>query len=62
LFNDQCHNQVKNDDQQFWKKKFHVANGKAQHALMMGPCFFFGGRGVGWGELLLLLFPWLILA
>jgi len=41
----------------FEKKNF------MQHALMMGPCFFFwGGGGVGWGELLLLVFPWSIFA
>jgi len=38
--------QVKNGDRQFWKKRFHAANGKAQHALVVGPCFFFWG--VGW--------------
>jgi hypothetical protein len=31
----------KNDDEQFWKEKFHATNGKAQHALMMGLIFFF---------------------
>jgi hypothetical protein len=38
---------VKNDDEQFWKEKFHAANGKAQHALMNGLVFFFmsGGKG-----------------
>jgi hypothetical protein len=25
--------QAKNGDEQFWKQKFHAANGKAQHAL-----------------------------
>jgi hypothetical protein len=25
--------QAKNGDKQFWKSKFHAANGKAQHAL-----------------------------
>ncbi len=38
-----------NGDEQFWKEKFHVANGKAQHAPMNGPVFFLsegvGGRG-----------------
>jgi hypothetical protein len=29
-----------NGDKQFWKEKFHAANGKAQHALMNGPVFF----------------------
>ncbi len=29
--------QAKNGDKQFWKSKFHVANEKAQHALMRGP-------------------------
>jgi hypothetical protein len=40
--------QVKNGDQQFWKKRFHATNGKVQHALMMGPCFFFWGSGVSY--------------
>ncbi len=30
-----------NGDKQFCKEKFHAANGKAQHALMNGPIFFF---------------------
>ncbi len=30
--------QVKNGDKQFWKKKFHAANGKSQHfALAISP-------------------------
>jgi hypothetical protein len=29
--------QAENGEEQFWKVKFHAANGKAQHALMMGP-------------------------
>jgi hypothetical protein len=28
-------------DEQFWKEKFHAANGKAQRALVNGPVFFF---------------------
>ncbi len=36
--------QAKNGDELFWKERFHAANGKAQHALMMGPGFFFLGR------------------
>jgi hypothetical protein len=39
--------QAENGDEQFWKEKFHAANGKAQHALMMGPDFFFLS---GWVE------------
>jgi hypothetical protein len=35
--------QAQNDDEQFWKEKFHATNGKAQHALMMGLGFFFLG-------------------
>jgi hypothetical protein len=31
--------QVKNRDEQFWKEKFHAANGKAQHALINCPMF-----------------------
>jgi hypothetical protein len=42
---------VKNDNEQFWKEKFHAAaNEKAQHALLFGPVFFFmtgGGGGEG---------------
>jgi hypothetical protein len=30
-----------NGDEQFCKEKFHAANGKAQHALMNSPDFFF---------------------
>jgi len=30
-----------NGDKQFCKEKFHAANGKAQHALVNGPIFFF---------------------
>jgi hypothetical protein len=37
--------QAKNADEQFWKERFHAANGKAQHALIMGPGFFFLGGG-----------------
>jgi hypothetical protein len=38
--------QAKNGDKQFWKEKFHIANGKAQHALMKGPVFsFLRGQG-----------------
>jgi hypothetical protein len=40
---------AKNGDEEFWKEKFHVANGKAQHALMKGPVFSFlraRGRGI----------------
>jgi hypothetical protein len=41
--------QAKNGDKQFWKLKFlHAANEKAQHALMRGPVFFFGGGEEGW--------------
>jgi len=37
---------TKNGDKQFWKERFDAANGKAQHALMMGPgIFFWGGDG-----------------
>jgi hypothetical protein len=37
---------AKNGDKQFWKEKFHAANGNAQHALMNGSVFFFlGGQG-----------------
>jgi len=28
-----------NGDKQFWKEKFHAANGKAQHAITNGPVF-----------------------
>jgi hypothetical protein len=35
--------QAKNGNEQFWKKKFHVVNGKAQHALMMTQFFPFRG-------------------
>jgi hypothetical protein len=43
---------VHNGDKQFWKEKFHAANGKAQHALMNGAVQFFsqifeGGEGRG---------------
>jgi hypothetical protein len=31
---------TENGDEQFWKEKVHAANGKAWHALMMGPDFF----------------------
>jgi len=34
---------IKIGDRQFWKEKFHATNGKAHHALMMGPVFPFGG-------------------
>jgi hypothetical protein len=34
---------VKIGVKQFWKERFNVANGKAQHALMIGPTFFFSG-------------------
>ncbi len=33
--------QVKNGDEQFWKQKFHAANGNAQHALMNDPVVSF---------------------
>jgi hypothetical protein len=33
--------QAKNGDKQFWKQKFHAANGKAQHALKVPWSFFF---------------------
>ncbi len=36
--------QAKNGDEQFWKGKFHAANGKAQHALI----FFL--LSLGWGH------------
>jgi hypothetical protein len=32
---------VKNGDQQFWKEKFHAANGKAQHVLTNDQFFSF---------------------
>jgi len=35
--------QAKNDDEQFWKEKFHTANGNAQHA--HGAVFSFCGWG-----------------
>ncbi len=36
--------QAKIGNEQFWKKKFHVVNGKAQHALTMAQFFpFMGG-------------------
>ncbi len=42
--------QAKNGDEQFWKQKFHAANGKAQHAPSSAVLYFllsfgFGGRG-----------------
>jgi hypothetical protein len=38
--------EAENGDEEFWKKKFHAANGKAQHALMKGPVFsFLKGQG-----------------
>ncbi len=46
--------QAKNGDEQSWKQKFHVANGKAQHALMNSPVFFFLRRQ---GERGFLFFP-----
>jgi hypothetical protein len=36
--------QAKNGDKQFWKLEFHMANQKAQHALMRGPVLFFRGE------------------
>jgi hypothetical protein len=39
--------QVKNGDEQYWKKKFHAANGKAQHALMNCTVFFLFEEWVG---------------
>jgi len=33
--------QAKNGDKQFWKEKFHAANGKVQHALNALIFFFF---------------------
>jgi hypothetical protein len=44
--------QAKNDDQQYWKEKFHTANGKAQHA--HGPYLFL--LGVRWGGELFFVF------
>jgi hypothetical protein len=44
--------QAKNDDQQFWKGKFHATNEKAQHALKV-PFFkfyFFFIFFFGWGR------------
>jgi hypothetical protein len=41
--------QAQNGDKQFWKEKFHVANWKAQHIVMMGLIFSF--LGCEWGEL-----------
>jgi len=38
---------AKTGDEQFWKEKFHAANGKAQHAIMNDPVFFFLKRGGG---------------
>jgi hypothetical protein len=32
---------AKNGGEQFWKEKFHAANGKAQHAFIMGLIYFF---------------------
>jgi hypothetical protein len=43
-----------NGDKQFCKEKFHAANGKAQHALMHGPIFFFLR---GQGEMDFFFFP-----
>jgi len=40
---------VENGDNQFWERKFHATNGKAQPALKV-PVFFFSfgpGRGAG---------------
>jgi hypothetical protein len=39
--------QAKNGDEQFWKRKFHAANGKAQHALIFFPFKFCGEGGSG---------------
>jgi len=39
--------QAKNDDEQFWKQKFHAVNGKAQHALMNDPVFSYSKEGGG---------------
>jgi hypothetical protein len=42
--------QAKNGDQQFWKKKFHAGDEKAQHALMNDPVsfsFLLKGPGTG---------------
>ncbi len=38
--------QAKNGDLQFWKQKFHAANGNAQHALMNDPVFSFLRGGI----------------
>jgi hypothetical protein len=38
---------VKNGDQQFWKEKFHAANGKAQHVLTNDQFFSFWRREAG---------------
>jgi hypothetical protein len=38
---------VKNGDQQFWKDKFHAANGKAQHVLTNDQFFSFGSGEAG---------------
>jgi len=40
--------QAKNGDEQFWKEKFHAANGKAQHALKVPQFFFLLSFGL-WG-------------
>ncbi len=36
---------TENGDKQFWKYKFHAANEKAQHALMIGPVSFWAAKG-----------------
>jgi len=38
--------QAKNGDEQFWKGKFHAANGKAQHALIFILLSLGGGRRI----------------
>ncbi len=40
--------QVKDGDEQFWKEKFHAANGKAQHSQTVQ--FFSCGHIGGWGQ------------
>jgi hypothetical protein len=49
--------QAQNGDEQFWKYKFHAANGKVQHAFMMGLGFFFLGGVILCFSSLINLFP-----
>ncbi len=51
--------QVKDGDEQFWKEKFHAANGKAQHSqtVQFFSCRHMGNGDRWWREGFFVFFP-----